>query len=161
MKKKKTVGQLIREKRKETDCSQEAIAEALGVSIKFISLVERGERQLSVEHFPKLANFLEIPLKTLFQSKLYDEKTQERLRSIRQDLENESDEVKRALDLNRIRDLRKKELDELIKFLEFQRQDYIAQIKTGTIEKQRVEAQIALLVEEKELLGFGQLQMKL
>lgn len=161
MKTKKTVGQIIREKRKEIHCSQEAIAEALGVSIKFISLVENGERQLSVTHFTELSKFLDIPVKTLFESKLQEDKTHDSLRKIKKDLEGGGNQVKNAIEMNRIRDFRVREIEELIKFLKFQRQHYICQIKTGTIEKQRVESQIALLIEEKELLGFGQLQMKI
>jgi transcriptional regulator with XRE-family HTH domain len=157
-----SVGALIKEKRQAMECSQEAIATEIGVSIKFISLVENGERQLSVEHFPKIAQFLEIPLKELFNAKLFDEKTQTELRRIRKELiGGDSDQVGNAIRLNTLKELRSKEIDEMLKFLEVQRQDFIAQIKIGTIEKTRVDAQIKLLSEEKQALGFGQMQLSL
>lgn len=161
MKKNKSVGQLLKEKRLELECSQEAVATEIGVSIKFISLVENGERQLSVNHFPKVANFLGIEIKDLFNSKLYDEKSQSEMRRIKRELsESMNDQVGNAIRLNNAKEFRVKEIDELIRFLEMSREDYSAQIKINTINKTKVENQIKLLNEEKEVLGFGQLQME-
>lgn len=160
LKKTKSVGDLIRSKRNEMECSQEAVAEYIGVSIKFISLVENGERQLAVEHFPKVANFLEIPLKELFNAKLFDQKTQHELKRIKRELINESgDEVSKAIRMKSLKELRVKEIDELLKYLGVQRQDFIAQVKIGSIEKTRLDNQIRLLSEEKEALGFGQMTL--
>jgi len=160
VKAKKSVSELIRSTRKAQEISQEAIAEALGVSIKFISLVENEERQLAVEHFPKLAEFLEIPLKELFNAKLFDDKTISEYRKIRKELlDPESDQVGKAIRLKSIKKMRVKEIDEIVKFLEIQKQEAIAQAKIGTIEKCRIEKQIQLLTEEKKSLGFGQLML--
>ena len=103
MKKKKTVAQLVKEHRKLADCSQEAIAVELGVSIKFVSLVENGERQLPVEHIPKLSKFLEIPIKELFRAKMYDQKIHDEMKRVRKELMNGADEIKTAIDLNKIK----------------------------------------------------------
>lgn len=159
MSKKKTLGRIIREKRQVLDCSQEAVAAALGVSIKFISLVENGERQLSCDHFPRLSEFLEIPLKVLFQAKFSEDNSQNEIRRIRKELSESSGEVQRAIDFNRIRDVRIAEIEEKIKFLEMKRQNFISKIRIAYVERQQVENQIQTLTDEKTLLGFGQLEM--
>lgn len=161
MKRRLSVGELIRAKRQEQECSQEAVAMSIGVSIRFISLIENGDRQLPLNHFQAVAQFLDIPLKELFNAKMLDEENNAKMRKMRKELNSEGDQVSRAIQLHRMKEMRAKEIDEFLRFLEMQRQEHIAQIKISGIEKQRIEAQIKILNEEKELLGFGQLEMKL
>jgi transcriptional regulator with XRE-family HTH domain len=161
MREKVTVGQLIRAKRLEIGCSQEAVAEHLGLSTKFISYVENGERYLKVDHLQKLSEFLEIPMKDFILAKVFEENIQLKLKKLRSELQGKDDEVQKAIDLARVKELRAIEIEDLLRFLEYQRQDYEAQIKSGLIHKKRVERQMDLLTEERELLGFGQLQFKI
>lgn len=162
MKGKVTCGQLIKKQRTRLECSQEALATHLGVSVKFVSLVERGERGLPVEHFQNISEFLEIPMGELIRAKVYDEDTKLRIRQIQQELFfGCEDEVSKAISLNQVKEYRVQEIDELVKFLNFQLEDYKAQIKAAQIHKKTIERQISILIEEKEELGFGQSQMNL
>lgn len=158
MREKLTVGQLIRRKRKSLGCSQEAIAEHLGVSIKFISLVEAGERQLVVDHFQKVSEFLGIPLKDFLIAKVFDEQIQIKMKKLRKELlDSGTDEVQKAIELAKVKELRAREICDLLRYYEMQKEEYTAQIKAATAHRTSIERQMQLLNEEKHLLGFGQM----
>ncbi len=161
MREKVTVGQLIRRKRKEIGCSQEAIAEHLGLSIKFISFVENGERHLKVDYLSKLSEFLDIPMKDFITAKVFDEQIQLKIKKLRTELEGSEHEVEKAIELAKVKELRAIEITDLIRFLEYQNQEYEAQVKTGLIHKKRIRKQIDLLIQERELLGYGQLSFEM
>lgn len=158
--KKQTVGQLIRQRRQSLECSQEAVATAIGVSIKFISYVENGERQMPVEHFPKIAEFLGLSLKELFAAKVTGDKLADNLRRCRNELKGSTDQVKERIKLNRIKEFRNQEIKETMRVLESQRQYYKTHIETFVSEAKKLEKQIKELSQEQELLGFGQMKFK-
>jgi len=56
-----TLGAKIRELRKCRHYSQEQLAGLAGINAKYLSEVERGERNLSVELLASLARVLEVP----------------------------------------------------------------------------------------------------
>lgn len=75
----------IRKNRRESNLSQEAFAERLGVSFQTISKWERGECYPDIEMLPKIANFFGITIDALMgadlcQEKEYVETLQEELR---------------------------------------------------------------------------------
>jgi transcriptional regulator with XRE-family HTH domain len=160
MKDRLTVGQLIKKKRTAIGCSQEAVGAHLGLSIKFISLVENGERHLKVDYMKKVSEFLDIPMKDFITAKVFDEQIQIKIKKLRSELDGGPlDEVQKAIELAKIKELRAMEIEDLLRFLEYQSQEYEAQIKTGLVHKKRVKRQMDLLIEEKQLLGFGQLSL--
>lgn len=61
----KTIGERIRELRKEKDMSLRELASKLGVSAAFMSDVELGRRQPSDKHLATLARILQTPLDEL------------------------------------------------------------------------------------------------
>jgi CheY-like chemotaxis protein len=63
---KKLFGAAIRRQRIELDFSQEELAERAGLHRTYISDVERGARNLSLESIERLARALEISVSTLF-----------------------------------------------------------------------------------------------
>ena len=62
----KKLGQRIAGLRKIKKLTQEQLAEALGCSVEFISLVERGVNAPSVAGLEKFAKILKVEVKELF-----------------------------------------------------------------------------------------------
>ena len=62
----KKLGQRIASLRKTKKLTQEQLAEALGCSVEFISLVERGVNAPSVAGLAKFAKILKVEVKELF-----------------------------------------------------------------------------------------------
>lgn len=62
----KKLGQRIASLRKARKLTQEQIAEALGCSVEFISLVERGVNAPSVAGLERFAKVLKVEVKELF-----------------------------------------------------------------------------------------------
>lgn len=60
------IGNAIRELREAKDVTQEDVANALGVTVNFISQVENGRRKLSSTKMETLAGFFEIPLSFIY-----------------------------------------------------------------------------------------------
>lgn len=56
----------VRTKRKEKWLSQEELAEKCGLHRTYIWIVERGEKNISLENIWKIANALEVKVKELF-----------------------------------------------------------------------------------------------
>jgi transcriptional regulator with XRE-family HTH domain len=67
----KKLGQRIASLRKTRKLTQEQMAEALGCSVEFISLVERGVNAPAVAGLEKFAKILKVQVKELFT---FDEK---------------------------------------------------------------------------------------
>jgi len=59
-------GERIRQLRTSKGLTQEELAEAVGVSTDFISLIERGERAPSFENLERLAEALGVNVAELF-----------------------------------------------------------------------------------------------
>ncbi len=59
-------GKAIRRRRRELDFSQEELAERAELHRTYISDIERGERNPSLENIGKLAKALNIPIARLF-----------------------------------------------------------------------------------------------
>lgn len=62
----KKLGQKIASLRKARKLTQEQMAEALGCSVEFISLVERGVNAPSVAGLEKFAKILKVEVRDLF-----------------------------------------------------------------------------------------------
>ena len=62
----KKLGQRVAALRKTRKLTQERLAEALGCSVEFISLVERGVNAPSVAGLEKFAKILKVEVKELF-----------------------------------------------------------------------------------------------
>ena len=62
----KKLGQRIAALRKKQGLTQEGLAEAIGCSVEFISLVERGVNAPSVAGLQKFADALEVEVRDLF-----------------------------------------------------------------------------------------------
>ena len=60
------VGHKIKTLRKEKNFTQEQLAEKAGISVDFLSLIERGKNAPSLESLEKLATALKISVKELF-----------------------------------------------------------------------------------------------
>jgi transcriptional regulator with XRE-family HTH domain len=60
-------GKNIRELRKQKGWSQELLAEKVGLHRSYISVVERGEKNLSIDNIAKIAKTLGVSLETLFK----------------------------------------------------------------------------------------------
>ncbi len=54
------IGRRIREKRKEKNITQEALAEAMDISIAYLSRVERGKTNVNLERLMIIAETLEV-----------------------------------------------------------------------------------------------------
>jgi transcriptional regulator with XRE-family HTH domain len=64
------IGERIRKLRlhaREPKLTQEQLAHRAGISVSFLSMIERGERSAHVETLAKLAKALNIPIAELFQ----------------------------------------------------------------------------------------------
>lgn len=64
------LGKRIRAQRKLRDMTQEALADAIGVSCSFIGHIERGTRKLSVETLVSLAEALHVSCDMLLQDSM-------------------------------------------------------------------------------------------
>ena len=62
------VGQRIKELRNEIGISQEALANRAEIDRTYVTDVENGRRNISIENLEKLVNALEIPFKDFFNS---------------------------------------------------------------------------------------------
>ena len=60
-------GKNIRDLRKQKGWSQELLAEKVGLHRTYISVVERGEKNLSIDNMAKIAKTLGVTLETLFK----------------------------------------------------------------------------------------------
>ena len=65
------VGQRIKELRKELNLSQEALANEAEVDRTYMTDVENGRRNISVESLQKIMNGLEITFKEFFDHELF------------------------------------------------------------------------------------------
>lgn len=63
---KQRFGKAVRRRRRELDLSQEKLAELAGLHRTYVSDVERGDRNISLENIEKLAKALEISIVDLF-----------------------------------------------------------------------------------------------
>jgi transcriptional regulator with XRE-family HTH domain len=59
-------GQRLRKLRRQKDLTQEQLAEAVGISVEFLSNMERGINGPSFETLEKLAEKLEVQIAELF-----------------------------------------------------------------------------------------------
>ena len=64
----KTFGSRIQELRKKNNLTQSELAEKIGLSTNFIGMVERGERNTSVDKISKLAKAFNISLAQFFET---------------------------------------------------------------------------------------------
>ena len=64
----KTFGSRIQELRKKNNLTQSELAEKIGLSTNFIVMVERGERNTSVDKIFKLAKAFNISLAQFFET---------------------------------------------------------------------------------------------
>ncbi|WP_454804392.1 helix-turn-helix domain-containing protein [Mucilaginibacter phyllosphaerae] len=62
------VGQRIKELRNEIGISQEALANKAEIDRTYVTDVENGRRNISIENLEKLVDALEIPFKDFFNS---------------------------------------------------------------------------------------------
>jgi len=62
----KSFGTRLRSIRKARDLSQERFAETLGISVDFLSLIERGLNSPSFGTLEQIAKRLRVPVKELF-----------------------------------------------------------------------------------------------
>lgn len=62
------VGQRIKELRHEIGISQEALANKAEIDRTYVTDVENGRRNISIENLEKLVNALQIPFKDFFNS---------------------------------------------------------------------------------------------
>lgn len=60
------IGRKIRELRLRKKYSQEKLAELAGLHFTYVSSVERGERNISLENIERIAKALEVNIKELF-----------------------------------------------------------------------------------------------
>lgn len=64
----KTFGSRIQELRKKNNLTQSELAEKIGLSTNFIGMVERGERNTSVDKIFKLAKAFNVSLAQFFET---------------------------------------------------------------------------------------------
>lgn len=64
----KTFGSRIQELRKKNNLTQSELAEKIGLSTNFIGMVERGERNTSVDKIFKFAKAFNISLAQIFET---------------------------------------------------------------------------------------------
>ena len=64
----KTFGSRIQDLRKKNNLTQSELAEKIGLSTNFIGMVERGERNTSVDKIFKLAKAFNISLAQFFET---------------------------------------------------------------------------------------------
>lgn len=68
----KKLGQRIREYRMKINMTQEALAEAVGISAVFISQIETGNRKPSLETVFKIATTLNVPMDYLMKDSVVE-----------------------------------------------------------------------------------------
>jgi len=59
-------GRRLRQLRRQKDLTQEQLAEAVGISVEFISNIERGINAPSFETLERLAAVLQLPFEAFF-----------------------------------------------------------------------------------------------
>ena len=57
----------IKEARKAAGMKQRELAKALGVSVAYISKIERGETPVNLQNLEKISEALEVPIQELVQ----------------------------------------------------------------------------------------------
>jgi transcriptional regulator with XRE-family HTH domain len=62
------VGQRIKELRNQIGISQEALANKAEIDRTYVTDVENGRRNISIENLEKLVNALQVPFKEFFDS---------------------------------------------------------------------------------------------
>ncbi|NJO75083.1 MAG: helix-turn-helix transcriptional regulator [Leptolyngbyaceae cyanobacterium RM1_406_9] len=70
-------GRAVRKRRRELDLSQEELAERAGLHRNYISDIERGDRNPSLENIQKLAKALDTKVSALFISYGVDDASEE------------------------------------------------------------------------------------
>ncbi len=60
-------GEVIRELRNERNLSQEELAGRADVHRTYIGMIERGEKNITIENIQKLAKALNVSLKSIFE----------------------------------------------------------------------------------------------
>ncbi len=70
-------GRAVRKRRRELDLSQEELAERAGLHRNYVSDIERGDRNPSLENIQKLAKALDIKVSALFIEYGVDDATEE------------------------------------------------------------------------------------
>jgi len=60
-------GEVIRELRKERSLSQEELADKADVHRTYVGMIERGEKNITIENIQKLAKALNVSLKSIFE----------------------------------------------------------------------------------------------
>ena len=70
-------GRAVRKRRRELDLSQEALAEQAGLHRNYISDIERGDRNPSLENIQKLAKALDTKVSVLFINYGVDEASED------------------------------------------------------------------------------------
>lgn len=63
----KSFGKQVKKLRLDKKLSQEAFAEVVGVHRTYIGMIERGEKNITLENIAKLANAFNIPISELFK----------------------------------------------------------------------------------------------
>ena len=63
---KKRFGKAVRKRRRELDFSQEELAEKADLHRTYISSIERGDRNVSIENIEKLVKALDISVSAFF-----------------------------------------------------------------------------------------------
>lgn len=63
---KSTLGEFLREARKDAGLSQEAFADKIGINRTYYGNLERGENSISIDKLQKISRVLNIPLSELF-----------------------------------------------------------------------------------------------
>lgn len=58
-------GKKVREERTKLKLSQETLAHRAGVHRTYIGMIERGEKNITLENIEKIANALKLPIKDL------------------------------------------------------------------------------------------------
>lgn len=59
-------GQRVREERRKLGLSQEQLAAAAGLHRTYIGMIERAEKNLTLENIAKIAKALGLPIRDLF-----------------------------------------------------------------------------------------------
>jgi transcriptional regulator with XRE-family HTH domain len=70
-------GRAVRKRRRELDLSQEELAERAGLHRNYVSDIERGDRNPSLENIQKLAKALDIKVSALFIEYGVDDATED------------------------------------------------------------------------------------
>jgi len=65
------VGQRIKELRNQIGISQEALANKAEIDRTYVTDVENGRRNISIQNIEKLVDALQIPLKDFFDSPIF------------------------------------------------------------------------------------------